>query len=513
MRFTGLRPTPLPRASCLASQRVASGEIERSQTTGGTAGPRWIGAPDGEWARPIVATLFVLLLLGIPHHRLFIWLSDSSLVKYWKEIAFAVGCLTYAWVVVRRRGLTRTEWLGLMWAAPFVTAALIRLVVGAVRHEDQHLLFVGGGSHLYYVPIFLLTIYLLESSRRDLSGRVEKALYWVLIATTLAAVLSILDNLFHISGHFDFFARTRVEARLDYDPNVWRSSATYQSPMVLGMIAGTGLLLSLFFFVTRLSKRPRLWGQMGVFGLLVVLHVVGLYLTFSRGPLVAAAAGATLICLFGNSGLDWRKAIANWRQLAVGVVGAGLTLALVIVLLPEPLQRHLGSIVDWTQDQNNVTRLRRISWGLERVREAPWIGHGLGSAQQRLADYRIQELDGDFNFTNPESQLLSYAMEGGIMLLIPALLIAGFMIHTAIAMASSPERTDLRRLGVLFLGLQAALYAESLIMPILDTRIFQLGFWVLFGVLVRFRGELRQPVMSTAEPGIGTESRAGTDRP
>lgn len=478
-----------------------------------TVGQRKYGkVVDGEWARPVVATVLILLLLAVPHHRLFIWLSDSSIVKYWKEIAFAVGFLAYVFVLVRRRALTRTEQRGALWAAPFVIAVLVRLFVGIVRGEDSRLLFVGGGSQLYYVGVFLLTIYLLETSRRDTCRQVEHALCWVLVATTLAAVLSILDNVFHISGHFDFFARTRVEARLDYDPRVWRSSATYQSPMVLGMIAGTGLLLSLFFFLTRLGRRPRPWAQLGAFGALAAVHLLGLYLTFSRGPLVASATGAAIIGLFGTRGLAWRDLAASWRKIAAGVVATFLTLTLLIALLPPPLQRHLGSIFDWSQDENNLTRLRRISSALEQVRDAPWIGHGLGSAQTRLADYRIQELGQGFFFTNPESQLLSYAIEGGILLLLPALLVAGFMIHTAVVMASYQESPALRRLGVLFLGLQAALYAQSMIMPILDTRTFQIGFWVLFGVLVRFRRELEQSGVGVANRGGGTGFRVRPDK-
>lgn len=492
------------------------GEREAGASTGGgrpgvsVAVRRWFSAPDGDWARPVVATVLVLLLLGVPHHRLVAWLSDAFAVEHWKEIVFAVGCVAYASVVFRRRRLTRAEYRGLLLAAPFVIAVLVRLVVGVFRSESYHLLYMGGANFAYYVPAFLLAIYLLETSPRSLARQVERTLYWLLLATTLAAVLSILDNLLHISGHFDFFGRSRVEARLDYDPDVWRSSATFQSPMVLGMIVGLGFLVSLHLFVSRLRDGLRRWGPLAALGALMVLHLVGLYLTFSRGPLVATTGGAVIIGLFGSKGgLDWRALVASWRKIALGIAGVGLLLAVVVLLLPDPLQQHLGSIFDWSGDQNNSTRLRRMAIGLEMFREAPWIGQGLGSAQGPLADYRIQELGLDRFFTNPESQLLTWAVEGGLMLLVPALLVVGFMIHTSFAMASHPGRPDLRRLGVLFLGLQGALYAEGLIMPILNGHTLQLGLWVLFGALVCFRGELdrTEAGAGTSEPGAGTGFR------
>lgn len=461
-----------------------------------------LAPPSEDLTRPIVATVLVVLLLGVPHHRVAVWASDALLVKYWKELLFAFGCLVYGFAVYRRGGLTRGEKRALLVAGPFVLAVLARLVVGVFRGEDGYLLFVGGGNLAYYVPVSLLALYLFETSDRSPARQVERALRWVLIATTLAAVLSILDNLVHFSGHFDFFGRQGVESRLDYDASIWRSSATYQSPMVLGLIAGTGFLVSLYQLVVRLRDGVRRrWRQLAVFGGLAVLHLVGVYLTFSRGPLVASAGGAAILLLLGNRGLDLRAIAANWRRVAAGTIAAALALAVVVLLLPPALQDHLASIVDWSGDQNNSTRLRRMTMGLERFREAPWIGQGLGSAQGRLAGYRFEELGGEFFFKNPESQLLSWAVEGGLLILLPALLVVGFMLHTSLSMAASVDRPDLRRPGVLFLGLQGALYAEGLIMPILGTHTFQLGFWATFGTLVHFRGELGQ---KEPEEGVGS---------
>lgn len=448
-------------------------------------------ASGDEWVRPVMATVLTLLLLAIPHHRLFIWLSDGQGVHYWKEAMLAVGYLAYGWAVVRRFRLSRTELRAMLLAAPFLIAVLVRLGVGLIRNEDAYLLFIGGGNLGYYAPAFLLPIYLLQTSDEEPARQVERALYLILIATTLAAVLSVVDNVTHFSGQFDFFGRERVEADLDYDSSIWRSSATYQSPMILGLISGMGLLVSLYFFVRRFRDRPRSTGKVIAFASLVLLHLVGMYLTFSRGPLVAVTGGAVIIALLGSrGGLDWQGLAASWKKYLVGAVGLGLVVAAVVLLLPEPLQAHLGSIVDWSGDQNNTTRLRRMAMGVEKFRDAPLIGKGLGSAQPRLAHYRFKELGREFFFTNPESQILTWAVEGGLMLLLPALAIVGFMVHTSFAMSSAPDRPDLRQLGVLFLGLQGALYAEGLIMPVLNSHTFQLGFWVLFGTLVYFRTAL-----------------------
>lgn len=468
------------------------------------AGPRIVARREhtvagGEWVRPVVAAVLLALLFGVPHHRLFLWLSDSLAVKYWKELLFAAGLLAYGSVLVRRR-LTGAELRGVMWAAPFVLAVLVRLGVGVARGESPHLLLVGGGSHLYYVPVFLLAIHLLETSHRSPYRTVERALHLILVATSLAAVLSVADNVYHLSGRFDFFGRSRVESTLDYGSGVWRSSATYQSPMHLGMITGTGFLVALFLFVTRLGDRPRSWARLAGPGALMLLHLVGLYLTFSRGPLVATAAGAAVVGPFARRGLGWRRLAGRWRRLAVGALVAGLLLVLAYVLLPPALQQHVGSIFDWSGDQNNSTRLRRMAMGVERIREDPWLGQGLGSAQARLANYRFEELGREFFFTNPESQLLSWGVEGGLVLVLSALLVVGFMVRTSLAMASRPAGSELQRLGVLFLGLQAALYAEGLVMTILDNRTFQIGFWVLFGTLVHFRSEIDVGSVEASRP-------------
>lgn len=444
-------------------------------------------------ARLIVVAVLIGLLLGVPHHRVIIWLSDVQVLKYWKELLLAAACVAYGTVVYRRGHATRGERTVLLIAGPFVLAVLLRLGIGLFRGEDGYLLFVGGGNLAYYVPVSLLAVYLLETSVRSSGRQVETALRWVLVATTCAAVLSILDNLFHISGHFDFFGRIGVESRLDYDASVWRSSATYQSPMVLGMIAGSGFLISLYLLVSRMEDGfRRRWRELVVFAALATLHLAGVYLTFSRGPLVASAGGAVIILLLGNRGLDARGILGNWRTIGAGIAGACLIVALAVYLLPPALQDHLASIVDWSGDQNNSTRLRRMAMGLERFRESPWIGQGLGSAQGRLASYRFEELGREFFFKNPESQILAWAVDGGLLLLLPALLVVGFMIHTSVSLASRTDRPELRRMGVLFLGLQGALYAEALIMPILGAQTFQLGFWGLLGVLAHYRGVMER---------------------
>lgn len=502
---------PLPVRCARTSASVE--ECRQGRKSGVHSGPgsasrrRGSAAGGGVWARSVVVAVLVLLVLVVPHHRLVLWLTDALLVKYWKELAFALACLAFATAVLRRGTLTRAERRGVLLAAPFVLAVLARIVVGLLRQEDRYLLLVGGGSHVYYVPVFLLAIYLLETSRRGPVRQVERVLRWGLVVTSLAVLLSVADQFLHISGIFDPFPGRRSRWMVGADAELWRSLGTYQSPMILGMITGTGFLLCLYLLVTRLAERPRPWRELAGPGVLGGLHLLGLYLTFSRGPLVATACGAAVIGLFRGKGLDPRRLSLGWRKVAAGTAGAVAAIALVIILLPPALQRHLGSIFDWSGDQHNVTRLERMAIGFEYFREAPWIGQGVGTAQGRLSNYRFRELGEDYFFTNPESQFLTWAAEGGLLLLLPALLVMGFMLHTAFAMASPEQRTAVRRLGVLFLGLQAALYSQALIMPILNGRTFQLGFWSLFGVLVVFRDELRRPSPEGADPDGGAGRR------
>ncbi|MFP4143758.1 MAG: O-antigen ligase family protein [Phycisphaeraceae bacterium] len=443
-------------------------------------------------ARKLIISLLVLLLVLLPHHNGVLWLFGEGPIRYWKEAAFLLMVVVYLLFVALPRGWPQQVRAGVLLVLPLVLVVVWRAGLGVIQGEDLKLVVVGAANMLVFVPAFLVVAQLLTRPEH-----VERAIRVMLVLTTIAGLLSIADWAFALSARFDYFGRVRVQEASHYSDTALRSCLTFSSPMVLGMFTGLGVMIAAW----RVSdlREPLVRRIPAMICLLICL--AGMLFTFSRGPWVSCALGTGLIVALRNHGISLRD-LAR-RHLSIGyLMLLGLCLiALGVLVMPAGWQEHVLSIFDWANDPNNSVRIRRMHMGLDMIGDRPFLGHGLGTMQPRLLEYRIEELGYDYFFTNPESQILLLLVEGGMLLLGSFLFVLiGFAAWTLwLARAQNPPR--IRGMGVLLLGILAALTVESAIMPMLDTRLFKLIFWCLFGATLALGRCLeQQPRASEAQP-------------
>lgn len=425
-------------------------------------------------AAVVLGALTVLFLFLLPHHRGVIYFLGPA-ASMWKEAVLVGGLMAYTVFVLTRLRVPRRVVRLAAVILPFVLIVLARIAWGWFAGSDRHLLIVGGANTLLYVPLAFAVAHLLRDPAQIING---VRLY--LASATAAAGVVILDWAVGISARFDYFGKTRYEVHTDYSESARRSAITFESPMVAGLFIGLGLIIAVHWWLDRTqSRRARRFSALAA-----LICLPGLFFTFSRGPLVATACGLIAVLLFSNRGVALGAAVR--RGLLLLAVGTPLLLLMAPVLLavlPTGWDQWVLSIFDWSTDQNNQNRFLRWALGVQAVLESPWFGQGIGTGQVRLADYRYEVLGYDWFFRTPESMVLLLLLEGGLALLLAFGLIVLVTVKWTLGMAGIGMPRHIRSIGVLFLGLQVAIYTESLIMPMLDTRIFQTLFWIMVGAI------------------------------
>ncbi|MDP4921555.1 MAG: hypothetical protein NWQ82_06280, partial [Solirubrobacteraceae bacterium] len=182
---------------------------------------------------------------------------------------------------------------------------------------------------LLYLGAFLAAIALLRG--RSGLGLVEPVLGTGALLVTLYALAARV-----LPGLVDEAASQSAAGRLEQPLTYWNAS---------GILAAVGLILLL-----RVAADPSRAGWLRSFALGAVVPLgVGVYLTFSRGALVAVAVGAILLIVFCR----------ERRQLRVIVVGVGGAVAASIVAALLPAARTLqGSLA--TREREGLILLAGI---------------------------------------------------------------------------------------------------------------------------------------------------------
>lgn len=216
------------------------------------------------------------------------------------------------------------------------------------------------------------------------------------------------------------------------------------NPNNLGVVIGVGIFLWLSLF-----NRAPLWGRVAI-GVLMVLGLVGVFLTQSRGGMLGSVTGLGLFAVLQwgrfNLGFDRRY----WK-IYVGL-GSVLLLSIFFMIVAMMVQRNGFHLVGG--GMASITE-RFLIWGasLRMLWDNILFGPGLGLFYLIYPPYRhaIDTSDGFFVHMDP----LQYGIELGVL---APVLFYGFGIAVllrTIAAFRATERGDARRAGVIipFCGL------------------------------------------------------------
>ena len=257
--------------------------------------------------------------------------------------------------------------------------------------------------------------------------------------------------------------------------------ASDHQPPSFGPFANRNHTSSLFALLSVVSaaaamdafkNRSRLWL---VFAVGVLLLLAGILVNSSRAGLLLFFVGMTL----------WLGTTAMRRGfMRKAVVSTALAGAVIAVLMAS--QAKLGQRVATVGISGVASDLRVWLAGqtLKAVDHAPWIGRGLGTFDHVFPQV-CQEAFPDTRTIHPESDVLWALFEGGLLLVVPCLILAVWLFRCSGPWYSSHRKKRShdsrsgRRIRRAF-GIAAGLV---LIHAVVDVPLHGLGYFALFSVV------------------------------
>jgi O-antigen ligase len=244
------------------------------------------------------------------------------------------------------------------------------------------------------------------------------ATFALLCALSIHAGAGVIDLLTEPNANLTAWRQIRISG-LVFNPNPF------------GMFMAITAILSAGLLRNQSSHRPALWG-------LLVAALLCVWASGSRGAILTVAAG--LVVLYPPTS----------RTRLLLYIGATLATS---IYLYSGLQAH-----DMHSDS---ARMQIISFTLEQIRQAPWLGWGIG-AYERLPGHVVNA---------PHNMWLDLAVSSGLVALAGGLLSAVLLVVRLYRQNQSAARLAL----AMFV---AALVAGTLEYSILDSTHFR-GVWVL----------------------------------
>lgn len=252
-----------------------------------------------------------------------------------------------------------------------------------------------------------------------------------------------------------------------------RVFSIFTSPNIFASLLILLFFPAFYFYIREPLSRKNWWA-----GSVILIYLVTLFLTFSRGALVAFALSLILFLLWAV----WQRKWAWFPKLIfVLVIGLALTVAFYfltsLVAPSSPPGQALSSAVEVGSAQ--VSLARRVElWqsGLKMLREKPLFGFGLNSFSTILPQFQVSDWYSRFT----HNYYLEWATGVGflgLLLLLTLLFVVSFNLY------SSFKEESLFHLFLLF-GFFGFLF-HNLVDYSLNIPLVGLVFWTLAGLGVK----------------------------
>jgi O-antigen ligase len=299
----------------------------------------------------LAALAFVAVAVSLkPEHLFLFWLFAAPFLQdvgtgrlqHLLRIGLysAPPLLFLAWSMLQRRDV-RGSLVDLLPAGYVAYAAGSALVAGVNVSKTQVFAIVVTGVIVYYFSAFC-----------SLGEGIERQVAAVVLLTSVVVSLVVVTA--KLSGQSFGYS-------VDNAANVERASGTFGSSGILGTFVGVGFAVSLAVLVW---GGPQSLRRLSLACVLVGLPT--LFLTLTRGPLIAAGAVGLLILL--------SRAPTRWPGVLAGIVVALVVAGLWSSITSTSLYKNRFS------NQTNVqARLLINRWSLELASRKPILGWGYGS--------------------------------------------------------------------------------------------------------------------------------------
>lgn len=235
------------------------------------------------------------------------------------------------------------------------------------------------------VMVVILAVNLITERRQF-----ENAIIAIMVGGTLVTVIGILD----ITTKTSFLGTTSSQIYAAADPGLFRVTATFYDPNMLGRYLGFAMVMTLSSM-----RFERLKRFVPVLAVLLAAQGFVLLNTFSRGSALSLAATLGLMVL-------WDRQISR----KVGLVGAAALGAAAVLIFAEPMVSALGERL--TGGGKNlavdVSRVLIYQLGIKAFWLSPLVGYGPDNVPDAIGRFYIFKL-------SPHSLYLEVLLASGIL--------------------------------------------------------------------------------------------------
>jgi len=290
---------------------------------------------------------------------------------------------------------------------------------------------------IYYLSYFLL------KNERDLRNLIKAIIASALIPSFFAL--------------WQFYTDTGLTVPFEGIYN--RIYGTFAHPNLLAYYLVLPLILSLFLFLS--GKRKQINSL--VYFLLSIFLVIILTLTFTRG---AWLSFIIIILIIGT--LYYRS-----------LLFASLIFMALAYFLIGPINSRVNDLISNRSDSSIEWRLNLWHDAKEYIKEKPLLGYGTGVANDLILTRRGEE----FGSSDPHNDYLKITIENGLIgLLAYGLLLIG-LISRLIKEYLNVNRTQIKTLIIIAIGLSTAFFTMSAADNILRNTALMWSFWALMGAI------------------------------
>jgi hypothetical protein len=338
----------------------------------------------------------------------------------------------------------------------FIAFFVSNVVLGIVLSMEPKL--IAHGFRITYLPMLFYFIGRIYMGQEAVFGRLLHGIFfWFGICAVVGLVIYF--------GFRDFnLYMVSLTGYVESEYFIPRMSSILWTPVLFGAMMAFGGAYAYYQMGTRGH-----WLSYALF----TVFVTCLFLTVSRGPIIAFLGGFIILTLI----------IRKWKVMAAAVLLVTASISLIIIIIPESastLKWIFTSTGDTITLADGVSRVNRWEVSFADFRERPW-GYGLGKAGATAFRF-LRDSDIPSAPYTTDGWLLKMACETGVYGLLSYLVMCGIYFFQAVKEILKQRFSFITLAIAFFLMVNAQLIVSNT----LDFHPYITIYWLVIGYSVNF---------------------------
>lgn len=344
--------------------------------------------------------------------------------------------------------------------------------LNGIIHGDITRLVYGGYQYILYgMIVFAMYVFLNKKY-------MKKFLNYVIVFNVINSLICFYEYVARknfIPMDFGQIAYEGVE--------IYRGRAFFGSFLNAGVVLSMTVFLALYFCIS--SYKERNIKKMIMYIICITIHLLGIFSTGSRGPLVGLLAGiAFFIVIYAIVISDNRKKniIFLGIAFAVGIMALLLILSIDASKIDNPttsfILHRIQTIFNWSTDPGNVQRIESWQFGLDLFKESPMFGAGIAATGAKGV--------GSFSLGVTESGVIKKLAEVGIIGFIIIYAQYAYIVKTSVSTIIMKKYPLKQRIFILLLlSAVVSVFVEEFIYQALEAEVVAFYFWTFIALIFK----------------------------